>query len=106
MRNESIPVKIMILVVTDSILDGFLLGIALSLNPISAVVLAISQSIEMFFLAVSLRNCLRSRHVASWKQSIAGVVFPCILFMSGASGYFFGAAFGDPDSPQVLNLSK
>ena len=88
-----IPMGLVVPVVIDGIVDGFLVGSTSAISPRAGIILGVANMIEMGFLglAVSLRiqKCTGS---SAWARNTALVMPPLLMLGSSALGAASGSA--------------
>ncbi|KNC85924.1 hypothetical protein SARC_01916 [Sphaeroforma arctica JP610] len=80
------PYSLVYAVAVDSMCDGLLLGLASVVSLSTSAMMAISLSVEMGFLGITLSNALRGQPKA--KSLLAACVGPLVLFVFAVAGYF------------------
>lgn len=92
-EGDSIPVNLVIPVVIDCFVDGFLIGIAVSLAPKAGFVLCAANCLEMSILGMAysgaVSKCTKSSELM---RQLALYVPPLIMWLAAGLGAAVGAA--------------
>jgi zinc transporter ZupT len=100
-RRPPLPIGLILAVLTDSVVDGMLIGLASSVSTESGGLMAIATAIEMGFLGYSFA-CAVSK-TGDRLISTAIIALPPIFMLGAASAASAGATYVE-DSPAFVGL--
>lgn len=92
MSQTSIPTSILMPVIINALVDGFLIGLTVADDPSTGYVVAAALSVEMAFVGIALTVCVYKSSASTFLKRIVIVTPPVVLFLFTVLGAAVGEA--------------